>query len=308
MTTLSEGIPLAAFPQRQPEQVRERWRSYAFRRMSSVFERASVVPFDTSSRIVFFSDIHRGDGSQADGFVHNAKLFLQALRHYHDKDFTYIEVGDGDELWKGWRFEEIRQAYPRIFDLLHDFAEHDRLHLIVGNHDVPNGQRTGVEKDGLMTQEGLVLRHATTGQQIFVLHGHQADFKSDYLHRVSRFTVGHIWVRLQRLGLAAMTSQMNRIWKLKRMERAIIGWLQRYNQIVICGHTHRPMSAVYGEPPYFNTGSCMFPGCITGLELQNGEINLVSWFARPVGTARIERHPVAPPRKLSTIDLWDRRQ
>jgi hypothetical protein len=98
---------------------------------------------------------------------------------------------------------------------------------------------------------------------------------------------------------------MQRIWKLKPMERSIIEWLQAHRQIVVCGHTHRPMSSVYGAPPYFNAGSCVFPGCITALELRDGEISLVSWFVRgrvcPGKAVRIERQPVAPPRKLHTL-------
>jgi len=33
--------------------------------------------------------------------------------------------------------------------------------------------------------------------------------------------------------------------------------------------------AAYGETPYFNTGHCVTPEMLTGLEIQNGEIGLV---------------------------------
>jgi UDP-2,3-diacylglucosamine pyrophosphatase LpxH len=307
MTMLSDGIALRTFPAHQAEAAYAQRRTYAAKRLTGVFKGAVEAPFDDSSRLVFMSDLHRGDGSKADGFARNRELVLRTLTHYYDEGFSYVEVGDGDELWKNWRFEDICRAHGPVFDLLHKYKREDRLHLIVGNHDARNGRNHRVEKDGLTAHEGLILRHSRTGQQIFVVHGHQADLKSDYLSRVSRLAVGYIWKRLQLLGLAAATSEMGRIWKLKPMERSITEWLQAHRQIVICGHTHRPMSAVYGAPPYFNAGSCVFPGCITALELQDGEIRLVSWFIRGKACSgkavRIERQPVAPPRKLHTLVL-----
>jgi UDP-2,3-diacylglucosamine pyrophosphatase LpxH len=303
---LSDGIALESQHQQRSETARERWSTYAKRRLTAVYELAPEVPFNHHSRIVFLSDCHRGDGSRADAFARNENLFFHALTHYYDHGFDYVEVGDGDELWKNWQFGDILRAYPRVFDLLHRFHRHERLHLLFGNHDARNGRRGRLEKDGLVAHEGLVLRHSLTGQRLFVVHGHQADLKSDFLYGVGRLAVGYFWKRLQLLGFVKATSKMNRIWKLKRMERAIVEWIQANRLAVISAHTHRPMSAVYGEPPYFNTGSCVFPGCITGLELCEGEISLVSWFSRSNGCSggarRIERQLVAPPRKLSSLD------
>jgi len=307
MTVLSEGFTASVGPARVARQerqgARDCWRSYAHRRLTKVFEGAVEVPFDHSSRFVFLSDCHRGDGSRADALARNRDLYLHVLGRYYDQGYAYVEVGDGDELWKSWRFEDIRRAYEPAFDLLHRFDREGRLHLIVGNHDLRTG-RSRADKDGMVAREGLILRHTRTGQRLFVVHGHQADFKSDYLSRVSRLAVGYVWRRLQLLGIVEATSQMSHIWKLKRMERAIMSWAEARRQTIICGHTHRPMSAVHGEAPYFNAGSCVFPGCITGLELVNGEISLVSWSLR--GNARrpsprLERQLVAPPRKLHTI-------
>jgi UDP-2,3-diacylglucosamine pyrophosphatase LpxH len=306
MTMLSDGIALETLPRQRLETTGERWRTYAHRRLSAVYELVPEIPLKDSSRIVFMSDCHRGDGSRTDGFARNAGLFLHALTYYYDQGFDYVEVGDGDELWKNWQFDDICRAYPRIFDLLHRFNRQNRLHMVYGNHDVRSGRREKVDKDGLVAHEGLLLRHTRTGQRVFVVHGHQADIKSDCLQGLSRLAVGYIWNRLQLLGFVEVTSRMGRIWRLKRMERAIIEWIQANRQIVISAHTHRPMSAVYGEPPYFNTGSCVFPGCITGLELRDGEISLVSWFSRANGymadARRFERQLVAPPRRLRSLD------
>jgi hypothetical protein len=65
------------------------------------------------------------------------------------------------------------------------------------------------------------------------------------------------------------------------------------------------MFAAHGAPPYFNTGSCVSPGYITGLEIQNGEIMPVKWFARSDvgqdGSPNIERALMASPRKLRSF-------
>ena len=69
-------------------------------RLDEIFRSAPVLPFDDGSKLVIMSDCHRGDGSWIDNFAHNQNIFYAALRHYFDNGFTYIENGDGDELWK----------------------------------------------------------------------------------------------------------------------------------------------------------------------------------------------------------------
>lgn len=72
---------------------------------------------------------------------------------------------------------------------------------------VQGSRRDRIEKDGIIAQEGLVLRHSKTGQRIFVVHGHQADFTSDRLCIVGRFVVRNIWKRVQLLDLVQVTSR-----------------------------------------------------------------------------------------------------
>jgi UDP-2,3-diacylglucosamine pyrophosphatase LpxH len=305
MAIASEEIILGTLPLQYPRAAQNVWRALAHRRLTEVFEMASEVLFDDSCRIVFFSDCHRGDNSRADAFARNEQIFLRALTYYEQEGFTYIEVGDGDELWKNRRFGDVRKAHGCIFDLLHRFDQQNRLHLIVGNHDIQRGRRDQVEKDGMIAREGLILRHARTGQRIFVVHGHQADFKSDCLYIMSRFVVRYVWKRLQLLDFAGVMSHVGHSWKQGKIEQTIIGWIQAHWQIVICGHTHRPMFAAHGAPPYFNTGSCVSPGYITGLEIQNGEIVPVKWSAwsdvGQGGSLRIEREPLASPKKLRSF-------
>jgi UDP-2,3-diacylglucosamine pyrophosphatase LpxH len=317
-------------PLQSPRAVLDFWRTWARMRLSAVFEAAKEVSFDDASRIVFFSDCHRGDNSRADAFARNEELFLDALTYYYHEGFSYIEVGDGDEMWKNGHFGDILDAHKRTFDQLHKFNRGNRLHLILGNHDIQGSRHNRVEKDGILAEEGLILRHTRTGQRIFVVHGHQADFKSDALYVIGRFAVRHIWRRLQLLGFEAALRGVNGVRKSaqarigsgletgfprrltlkisqiqRQTERQLRAWAEAYRQIVICGHTHRPMFATHGAPPYFNTGSCVFPGVITGLELRNGELAPVKWSCRPETkngkTPHTERQLMAPPRKLRLL-------
>jgi hypothetical protein len=76
-------------------------------------------------------------------------------------------------------------------------------------------------------------------------------------------------------------------------------WIDMHQQMVICGHTHMPKFATGGATPYFNTGSGVFNGYITGLEIQNGEIALIKWLRSCCGEAK--RRLLAPPRELSLV-------
>ena len=296
-------------------------RARSDKRLTEVFDSAEELTFNDSSRLVFFSDLHRGNNSRADAFAGNEDLFLQALTHYHRQGFAYIEVGDGDELWQNRRFGDILHAHRRTFDLLHRFNRQGRLHIVVGNHDIRDGRCHQVEKDGIHTREGLIFRHSRTGQRLFVFHGHQADFKCDHLLVLSRLLVRHFWTRFKLLGIVApfdsqssmppmgiverQTIEGSMVHYKKKVERRIVEWLIPRRQIVICGHTHRPMCAGYGAP-YFNAGGCVYDGYITGLEIEEGEIRLIRWSSLrssdQSGGLRVKRELLTAPRKLHLLN------
>ena len=283
--------------------------------LDAVFASAPRIAFDDSSRFVFLSDCHRGDNSRADAFSPNEELYLAALGRYRKRGFTYVEVGDGDDLWLNRRLESVRAAHPRVFDLLHDLDHDGRLHLIRGNHELDG--RAAATKDGLAVHEGLVLTHIHTNQRIFVVHGHQVDPPCAALSTVSRFMVTNFWAHVVRSPLGSHlrptgTGQApdgtlgTLIQWLQMLRRGIAdrlaGWAQEQRITTICAHTHRPVCANYGQAPYFNTGSCIAPGYITGIEIERGVISLVKWSASSLRAAgeslRIERQLLAAPRAL----------
>jgi UDP-2,3-diacylglucosamine pyrophosphatase LpxH len=299
MVTLDQHLSLWDSPLAYPKRrIRDFYQKLAHRRLDTVFQDAPTIHFDDSTRLIFFSDCHRGDNSRADHFRVNEPLFLHALYYYYHQGFTYIEAGDGDELWKNRRFETVRAAHAQVFALFHRFAEQQRLHLLLGNHDILGNIRHQVNKDGLVAREGLILQQRDSDQQIFVTHGHQADTKSDMFYQVSRMAVRNVWRRLQLMHLASVTCRDGEEYAPRSFEQHLAGWATDRRRILICGHTHRPASAAYGEAPYFNTGYCLAPGILTGLEIQHGEINLVRWRATPHSETPFQREILSTPRRL----------
>jgi UDP-2,3-diacylglucosamine pyrophosphatase LpxH len=281
------------------------------------FRNAKRVPWDDSSRIVFFGDCHRGDMSRADDFCANQRLYLDVLRGYYRRGYIYVEVGDGDELWKNKRLGDIRRAHGPVYDLLHDLNLEGRLHLLLGNHDYPDKGCRAAPKDGIPTREALVLRHTWTGQEILVLHGHQADFARDRGFGWSRTLVRHLWRHVQMLGLGQSGNWMAEDANRGRLERVIVqqmaarkaaiekrvsSWLREHRQPIICGHTHYPRAGVPDEPAYFNTGSCVVPGQITGLEIERGQISLVQWSVPQGGPTAPVRTLLSAPQSLARLN------
>jgi UDP-2,3-diacylglucosamine pyrophosphatase LpxH len=289
------------------------WQELAHRRLDQVLYQAVIIPFDDSARFVFFSDCHRGDKSPADAFAANSALFVHALAYYESQGFAYVEVGDGDELWKNRRIDVVQRAHGPVFELLHRLHSKGRLHLIVGNHDIQSGDGQRLEKGGLVAVEGLRLRHVKTGRDILVTHGHQADLCSDTLSPLSRILVRNVWRSLQLLGVGRGSPQALAAegvpfspssttgWlchKRERIERRIQTWLRQRRQMMICGHTHRARLPDDADTPYFNCGSCTSQGYMTGLELVDGCLSLVRWSRVSGQDWSAHRQLVAPPHLL----------
>lgn len=257
----------------------------AYQRLSKAFTQAHEIPFDDNTRIIFFSDLHRGDKSAADDFAPNEALFLHALNHYYDHNYTYIEVGDGDDLWSTQHFLDIRRAYAQVYHLLHRFHSQKRLHMLFGNHEISQEGHIQQDKDGLPVHESLVLRHSRTDQRLFVTHGHQVDLWCDPLAGFSRKLIRFLQLfnmqsETKAKGQSGTLGKIITNWsstQQKHLEQRLTHWADKQQQILITGHTHRPVGNVESNIPYFNTGSGVHPHTITGLELNHGLIQLIKW-------------------------------
>lgn len=263
-------------------------------RVSRVFREAEKIPFDDSSRFILMCDCHRGNGGWNDDFSRNRNLFIAALNYYYRNDFTYIEIGDGDDLWENKHLSEIINVHRDVFALLRDFYLENRLFFLFGNHDMAK-KNINYVRDNLFqyfderekkvvplfnnieVHEGLILKHSVTGDKIFLTHGHQVDFLNYTIWKVARFLVRYLWRPLNFFGINDPTSTAKNYKKKEQTEKKLSQWVKRERQMLISGHTHRPMFPEIGEAPYFNGGSSVHPQDITGIEIQAGDITLIKW-------------------------------
>ena len=149
------------------------------RRLTEAYNNAKEMFYDDYSRIVFMSDAHRGDGSVSDEFLRSRNLFVHALKEYYESEYTFVEVGDGEELLEYSEFEHIKNAHTDVYGLIKKFYDKDRYIRIYGNHDLFLKNQKYVEKNyyinydeyseeyfdflkGIEPIESLVLKHRQT--------------------------------------------------------------------------------------------------------------------------------------------------
>jgi len=248
------------------------------------------------------SDCHRGIGSAADNFAKNKNIYHAALNHYFREGFTYIELGDGDDLWENRHFHMIVHHHKDTFELLSKFHNSGRLYMIYGNHDMYKKSPAWVQRNlegspvggyandgatpgimlfpGIKTYDGLVLLHPS-GRKILLIHGHQADFFNYRLWRFARFLVRYLWRPLELIGVQNPFDTPSRPGRRNVVEKQLINWCRRENTMLIAGHTHRPAFPRPEEPPYYNDGSAVSRHHITCIEIENDCITLVKWSLQP---------------------------
>lgn len=289
------------------------------RRLSRAYENVKVIPFDDDSKFILFSDCHRGDNSFADDFANNRNIYFHALKFYYTEGFVYCELGDGDELWENIHFESIFEAHKNVFQLLKQFHLENRLHMIWGNHDMVYKDEDYVKEhlssyyepiddkdkelfEGIKFHEALLLKHKKNQQEVFLTHGHQADWWNYTFWRWGRFLVRVLWKPLQVWGIADPTSPAKNYKELIKVERRIKNWILKNNlKVTVVGHTHRPRFPKPGDIPLFNDGSCVHPRSITGIEIEKGNISLIKWQINTTddGTLRVVRILLEGPQKLT---------
>jgi len=292
-------------------------------RLTRAYNQAKVIEFSKEDKFILFSDCHRGDNSFADDFANNRNIYSHALNHYYENNFQYCELGDGDELWENRSFKTIFNAHRNIYGLLKKFHSENRLHLIWGNHDMvyknpkyvakhlstyfnPKTEKNEALFTNLKYHEGIVLRDSDTHQELFLTHGHQADWWNYIFWKWSRFFVRVLWKPLQIMGISDPTSPAKNYKELIKIERRIKKWISENNNLItIIGHTHRPRFPKPGEIPFFNDGSCVHPRSITGIEIENGKLSLIKWSidTKKDGTLQVKRTLLETPETIASYSI-----
>lgn len=296
-------------------------------RLTQAYKNAELEYFDKDSKYIFFSDIHRGDDSASDEFARNQIVFLHALNYYYDRGYTYVEVGDGDELWEHKEFKHIRLAHSDVFEVMKKFYLDNRFIMIYGNHDIYLKNKFYVEKylysfydeytqdihelfKGIRPQESLVLKQKETGQEIIIVHGHQGDLLNDQLWFINMFFVRYFWRFMHLVGFQNPSSPARNYYKRHKIEKNYKKWIAKHKKMLICGHTHRPKYAKLTELPYFNTGCCVHTRAFNGIEIKNNKIMMVDWRVRANdnGKLRVERSVMRGPLPIRSFNIAKQRR
>lgn len=292
------------------------------RRLTEAYKTAKVEYFDDSSNYVFFSDVHRGNGSISDEFTRNRNIYLHALKYYYKNDFVYVEAGDGDELLEYSDFKYTKNAHADVFSVIKQFYDDDRLIRLYGNHDIYLKNKKYVKENyyknydeykevffdflnGLEPIEALVLRNLETGQEILTVHGHQGDAPNDQFWFFTMLSLKFFWRFLHGFGIRNPSSPVKNVTKRHKIEKNFNKWIRKNKVALICGHTHRFKYPKEYDLPYFNTGCCIYPTIITAIELTKGKIQLVRWKVKvdDEGQLNVEREVMRGPEPIENFDM-----
>jgi len=273
------------------------------------FERIKHITMTPGMKLIVMSDMHRGDGSGADDFSQNSLIYRCALEYYLENGFTYIELGDAEELWENENFDQIYITHTPVYDLLAKFHDPDpektRYIKTWGNHDLYWKDHQDIYQSlfpGIQIYDAVLLNNA-----ILMIHGHQADpMCSGPVAAVSQFFVNHIWADLQRGGIKDPTRAATNPGLCNEVDERLHEWASQNGKsitAIIAGHTHRAVfenlsltelrlqtlhftmddAAHFQERRdhrYYNTGSCVHPASVTGIEITFNEgphLDMVEW-------------------------------
>lgn len=259
--------------------------------------------------VIIFSDHHKGNKDAGDDFASNEKNYLAALEYYYSEGFTYVNLGDSEELWK-YKPEQVIPKNIQNFKVEDKFRELNRFYKTFGNHDLKWKNKLDVLfwfkkifRLPLTVWEGLLISSKISGKELsfFLTHGHQGDKMSDN-NAFSTWVVANIWTPLQRY-LQINVNTPSKDFRLRDKHNMMMyEWSSKHNDLVlITGHTHKPVfasgkytdpqknelnttpinaleKAPVVKPSYFNSGCCCYnTGDITGIEIQDNFIRLVKW-------------------------------
>jgi UDP-2,3-diacylglucosamine pyrophosphatase LpxH len=217
--------------------------------LERLLETARQVPIDHSSRVVVFSDLHMGDGSRKDEFLHNSRLIETVLdRHYLLNRFSLVLNGDIEELMK-FSSVSIAERWSRLYELFLRFRENGFFWKIYGNHDLGLVD----EKEYCLASclvESLAFRYGSN--TILLFHGHQA---SAFLNESCSLFGRSLFYLLRYIAKPAGIRNYSVSYKSRKryaIEQTVYDFSNRAGIISIIGHTHRPLFESLSKVDFLN--------------------------------------------------------
>lgn len=88
-----------------------------------------VIPFEyQTGKFIILSDMHKGARNGADDFMQAEPNFLAALDHYSNNDFTFISLGDSEELWENLLYQ-VKKHNKATFEAEKKFLVHNNFEI-----------------------------------------------------------------------------------------------------------------------------------------------------------------------------------
>ena len=245
-------------------------------------------------RYIILSDVHKGDGKpRSDDFLHNRDIYLHALNYYRGG-------GLPSGAQRGYRRGLESPLFRRLSTLT-------KATFLLWNANLPARATTIICASTAITTKigpirssvrrylwpalGHIQVHPAVvlGNRIFIVHGHQGDMNADRLSWISRRIVRHLWRPLQNtFEVSSLRAAENNLIR-RRRDQNLYEWARARGLLLIAGHTHRAMfescacqdqqidATTIRAANYLNDGCCVHTDCITGIEIDRGEIRLIRW-------------------------------
>lgn len=219
------------FPHSRNEDLKAR-NKFIYQQLNKLHESAKPIKVKPTDKIVIFSDLHMGDGSNTDDFKTNADLFTYVLKQYYLKDdFDLVLNGDIEELQR-YPMSKIYNQWMEVIQLFARFGK--GLYKTIGNHDL---QLSVLKPEQLVLPVHEALRLIFDEGEMFVFHGHQASKKYQRHNQLVGFTLKYF---ANPLGIKnySVRHDSRKQYKIEK----IAYHYSAYRKIVsVIGHTHRPL-------------------------------------------------------------------
>lgn len=211
-----------------------------------------VIPFNyEQDRFIIFSDQHKGGKDGADDFMAAEQNYNHALRYYYGQGYTFINLGDCEELWECAPAKVMAANHATLQEEAR-FQQQRRYLRVFCNHDlqwhykVPRLQfLKPVFGKKLKVYEGIILQTQYEQEEfnVFLTHGHQGDLRSDG-NAFSKWFVAAVWTPLQRIFEIHADTLSDSFELADRHNIMMYEWSMQYARtLLISGHTHKPVFA-----------------------------------------------------------------
>ena len=202
-------------------------------------------------KYIIFSDQHKGARDEADDFRGSACNYRDALDHYFQEGFHFINLGDCEELWK-YTPEQVLEKNQACLQAEKRFLDRNQYSRVFGNHDLEwkfpfqvNRYLKPVFGSGLKIYEAILLEtgYRSRTYSIFLTHGHQGDRRSDG-NGLSAWVVAAIWTPIQRYLQISLNTPATSFALTDKHNIIMHDWSAAQSDLLfISGHTHHPVFA-----------------------------------------------------------------